>query len=212
MPLNHEGFYLATDFTWPVTYSYQVLTPGGLTSQEITVDVPMFENNSGAAILMARKLWIAALAPAMSVACSMIAADVRCWRGAPYWLDGGATPTFGAQFGLPASREHTPVVVMHTDRDDRYSRRRLFLAGAPRGWITDSLVNEEGAGELRTILHGLYGGLVGSIENAPMSWLIRYPEAVPDPTTGTRVTGFRVVSHLRLCHYTVPFPDYSFTL
>lgn len=198
------GMMPMTDFEWPVTYRYQIVSVGVAMEQEITVDVPLLKDHPDETRGLGRPLWIAGIAPAMSFTVAMLQCSVLIHRYKGAWLNGGAIPTFGSRFAVPSRAAETPVAVLHTDHDDKYSRRRFFFPGAPRNWVTDTRLNEEGAGELRSVLAGLYGGLKGSIENAPMDWLIYYPKIFRSPIGGLTAPGFRRVSWVRLCEYTIP--------
>lgn len=202
-----DKFIPLADLSWPVTVLWDISTPFGLAHLELTVDIPALTDKPLETEFVCTQLFSDAIAPAISFQCTLVAGANYVWKlGRAVDRD----PRFpgGTQPALAAPKGHGVAVVMHTGHTDRRARRRLILPGCPRGWIDNTgQVTEHGAGKLLTHLRGMFGGLNGSVENAPMAWLLAYPDAITDPLTGTKHPGFRRVEWLRLCSYTVPVPD-----
>lgn len=205
---NRDGFYPLSDFAWPVTYIFHMSVPWGLASVSLTLDVPSLEMNFEATAASVRPVWQGAIAPAISFLTSYVMGDGYCWKVGHY-VDGDDHPVIGEAASLPLGKDRGVAVVMQTGDADKAGRRRLILPTCPRSWADSSgQLTETGADEGLTYARGIFGGLNGSIENAPMQWLLPYANAYRDPVTGLTGPGFRPVTSLRLCSYTVPVPDY----
>lgn len=206
---TREGFYPVSDFAWPVTLLWRMSVPWGRADLQLTVDVPSLVDDPLATAHLVNAVWDAAVAPATSFLTTLIDGGSYLWK-----LGNGTTRdnTFpvGRNGIHPLGKEHGIALVMHSGDQDRSSRRRLILPAAPRSWVDSrGQLTATGAGEGLEWARGLYGGLNGSIENAPMTWLTPHADAILDPLTGFRYPGFRRVEYLRLCQYTVPVPDPS---
>lgn len=207
MPTN-DGFLRLSELTWPITYTYQIAVPWGYAKMELTVEAPFAENDGARTIALGVPLYEAAIAPAISFLTILLSGTAYAWKtGMSYDAVGSHPPGQTSIFAL--GKEHAPCAILLTGHSDKRGRRRLYFPACPRGWIDSrGQLNAEGAGSMRTHLHGMLGGLLGTIENAPFAWLLAYPDAIEEPLTGFKLPGFRPVTHVRLCQYTVPFPDF----
>jgi hypothetical protein len=203
-----DGFYSADELDWLLTFRFQVMGPYGSALQELTVEIPQLRDNGLATAKVGQMLWAFGVAPATSFLAMLYSYSCFVWPLKTYIKTENRRPA-GMQFHLPSRLDKTPCVVMHTNGDDRYSRRRLFFPAAPARWMdSDGMLNAEGAEKMRQTLMGLYGGLSQSVTGAPTEWWIRYPAVIPTEFPGIKKDGFRRVHHLRLCQLTIPAPDF----
>lgn len=206
---NRDGFLTLAELTWPVTYSWVMSVPWGHYTMSITVDYPDGVDDPVRTSKSVIPLWKAAIAPAISFLTSYVSGSGHLWKYGVS-VDGTGTFPVGENGIFPMGKEHGVAVVLHSGQADRYARRRLIFPTCPRAWIDDrGQLEDDGAGKMLTHLRGMFGGLHGSIENAPFSWLMAYPETVENPLGGPKQVGFRRVEWVRLCQYTVPCPDTS---
>jgi hypothetical protein len=178
----------------------------------LSVNAPQLENEPAASVELATQLWYAAIAPAISILTSCYQVDTYLWKMAALPVTTLPPTMRGIRTAIGTPRARTPVWVLHTDGDDNYSRRRFFWPSAPRGWIEDTKLNPEGAARMLDLARGMFAGLTGTIQGNPLGWLLMYPDEIQGPLAALRAPGFRPVSWVRVCSYTVPAPEPSLAL
>lgn len=202
-----RGYYELLELQWPVTFNWTMSVPWGFARMALTVEAPTLVNDPMATAHAVNQLWTAAIAPAISFLTTLVDGGAYLWKLGWSTSRDGTFPV-GMNGIFPAGPSHGVAVVMHSGHTDRAARRRLIFPTCPRAWIDDhGQLEHDGAGKMLTHLRGMFAGLNGTIENAPMAWLLPNPTAFHDPITGFGRVGFRSVEHLRLCSYTVPVPD-----
>lgn len=197
------------ELAWPVTYTLFMDTPAGETQQVVTVNVPQLEGNLEATRRLGPLLWSVLTAPAVVGDVRQYVSFANPWRvltvPAPYAGIEGR----GNLIGISSSRENTPQLVMMTGHNDSYGFRRLFLAGAPRGWSSGGLLTREGWEALLPHAAGCMLGLATPDLVSGLEWLIAYPNVLQPATSSLPGVAFRRVSHLRVCQHTDTAPGPS---
>lgn len=210
-PLRADSLHMLDlqDLAWPVTYQFWVDAPFGETQQTITVNVPQLEGNTEATKRLGSLLWSVLTAPA-------VVGDVRhylTWSTA--WNAGGLPTPFagiegrGNLVGFSASRANTPQIVQLTGHGDSYSKRRLFMGGAPDHWVHDGMLTRAGWEALLPHANGIMLGLATPDLVSGMELLIAYPNVLEASPTNLLGVAFRKVKHLRVCQHTDEAPGPS---
>lgn len=195
------------ELEWPVTYMYEVSAPWGLTRQELTVNVPALVDNFAATERLGLALWSLVTAPAVSGFVALQGLSWVPWRFGAAAPPSPTLPRFGDRIAVPASRDNSPQLVFLTGHGDKASRRRFFLPGAPREWVSEGLLTREGFEQLLPHASGMMLGLATPELGSGIEWLLVYPGEVqgnPDNPTGTC---FRRVKHVRVCWHVDRAPD-----
>lgn len=205
---NRDGFHTLAEVAWPCTYIYRLSVPWGYARMELTVNIPGLEGEVDWTRLMALDIWMHAIAPAMSFQVVTLQSSCFLWKLGI--AAAGPSLMYSGQNGIfPASRDHSPVAILLPQRTDYRGRTRLYFPAVPRGWIDElGQLNHDGAGAMRTHLHGMLGGLLGTVENAPCQWWNYVVDGDTDPLTGLPRVGFTPVEYVRLCSYTARYPDF----
>lgn len=203
-----DGFLRLDEVVWPLTYVYTIAVPWGYAKMEITVDAPALVDNLESTAATGLPIFNRAIAPAISFLCTHLTCDIWVWKRG-FAVDGGSLHPPGQNGIFPLGKSHGIVALMMSGHTDKRGKRRLYFPACPRSYIDSrGQLTDFGAGEMLTVLRGWYAGFSAGIENSSFRWLNVFPDAITEPLTGFKRPGFRDVTHVRLCQYTVPVPDY----
>jgi hypothetical protein len=200
----------ADEFNDPVSYKFDMRTPIGLISQELSVDIRYNVQNDVTIPRLGVELWRGVIATAINRDCSLDLVWYVRWRSAPLALP-HAPPLFthGDQVGATAPRHRTVVTVMHTGHSDNYASRRLYLPSTPANWQSAGLLNARGWDSLMVWAHGVKMGLAGLEIGGDLGHIIAYPFIIdPEPGNLGGVL-FRKVTHLKVMQFTDKAPEWT---
>jgi hypothetical protein len=194
-------------WAWPVSYRYHIDTPWGETTQELTVDVPIFAGDATSSQNLGLELWRRGVAVATTRHVALVVWETVVWRELPFPIVKPAGDVRGLLSGAASAQVDTPVVVFHTDHGDDLARRRFFLSGAPAAWVQDGLVTLGGrdAMEAWGIMMGCM--MSGDLTGAPCTQLLMYPGLLPPEIGNVTGVAFRRVRRYRGFHHTAKAPD-----
>lgn len=194
-------------YTWPVTWHYEMLAPWGLSSLDLTADIPLLANMPEAAKRFGVSLWSTAIAPAISKDVELAVVWTANWK-----VDTVPEPVpimgvRGLFPGAPTERDHAGQIVALTGHYDALGRRRLLLPGIPARWVRGGLLQPEAMERLQETARGMYMGLRPLFPNSRCRWLIAYVDAIDPELDNPYGVCFRDVTSVRVCHHTDRAPD-----
>lgn len=197
------------ELAWPITYTYFIATPWGETQQTLTVNVPQLEGQTEATKRLGQLLWGSFAATAAVGDVSMYLTWVTTWKayGVPQPVAG--VELRGNLIDLAAPQDETPQLVLLTGHDDDAGRRRLFLPGAPRSWVSGGFLTTAGWEALLPHAAGCLLGLAEPGLNSGLEWMIAYPNVLEASLTNLPGVAFRKVKHIRVCWHTDKAPGPS---
>ena len=198
-----------TDYTWPVTWRYEMVAPWGRTQLELSADVPMLADDGDASILFGRALWQLAIAPAICQQVELALVWTATWRNVSVPLPVPVVGFNGHRPGLLTSRADAGQLVLHTGHTDKLAQRRLLLPGIPRGWVDDGLLTPIGMESLVTHARGMYMGLQNISPNARCRWLIAYRYSTLWDIGNPYGVSLREVASVRVAHHTDKAPEHT---
>lgn len=195
--------------TWPITIRFHTEGTFGASQQELTVDAPGLLGSIEGSMLLGDELWRRLVATATCRDVELVRYETVMWKLAPTPFV--SIPLFGRGLlsDTPATREATPVLVMHTGHDDARARRSFFLYGAPADWSRDGVMTKAGLRAVEGWGQMALMGLCSHLTGSPFVWHLAYPEALPASAGNGNGVAFRRVEFLRCCWHTERAPDPS---
>lgn len=195
------------DLSNPLTWRFNLSTPFGITSQELTLDVPAIGDDLAAALMLGARVWTDHIASAITASCSLDFIELVRWKISPLPVL-GAAPARPFASHLPATGKfNSGLLVLHTGHKDSRARRRFFLPCMPRNWQTDNVLNDAGRKNLGDLSRILIMGLQVDVGGSPMRWLLPYPDSLEADIGNLRGVGFRDVRAVRVCDHCDKAPD-----
>lgn len=195
------------DLANPITYRYNLATSWGVSSQELTLDIPELAGLSAESIALGRRVWSDLIAVAISHVCQLSFLEMVRWKQGPAVILGATGAPAGASFLGGTAFENSGHLMLHTGFTDRFARRNLWVPNMVSTWQADGVLTDAGQ-------RGLYGlaavlsmgmGIVGI--GGPIQWLIAYPDVVDATPANLRGVAFRRVEWIRVMTYCGKAPD-----
>lgn len=210
MPTIHQlGLSEPEDFTWPCSYRYNLATAFGYTQLELSVELGLLNGLVEKSVTYGQRLWNEAIAPAINFLTVPLWMDYVIWRSSPATGIAGGLMNSGQVGGRTSGRNDCAVLILHTGENDRYSTRRLFLAGTPRDCVSSRMLTNTGWDHVTRWAHALAMSIVSYGPIAETGLLLMFPNVV-DPTPENLLgVGFRRVNYIRVCQYTDKAPEQS---
>lgn len=191
----------------PLTWRFNLSTPFGVTSQELTLDVPEIADNLAAAHALGRRIWTDLIASAITRRCTLDFQELVRWKISPL-PNLGATGGPTGSSNLPATNKfNSGCLVLHTGHTDSFARRRFFLPAMPAVWVVDGSLTPQGMTNLYRFSSIALMSFANAIGGSPMRWLIAYPDVGPVDIGNLRGVAFRTVEYVRVCKYCDKAPD-----
>ena len=197
------------DFAWPISYRFTHWLPWGKTQQVLTVDAPPLVNNPGASAAFGLELWRRVVAVATTGGCQLAAWETMTWKDSLAPAINVPPVTTGLLAGDALRRADTPVCMLCTSHGDDLDYRRIYLAGAPKRWVSDRKVTVGARDALEAWGTTLVLGLLKDVVSSPCELLIAYPELLVAQIGNPLGVAFRRVTHIVSMEYTARAPDLS---
>lgn len=197
------------DLTWPVTFRYVAAGGRGMTSWEISVDVPGFDGKVDETKALAVPLFSASIATAICTSVDLVWVDYIIHRNAPGAGILGGGFAGGRRFGTPAPREKSGVLSFNTEHGDKYGKRRHYLYGMPIDWQDENGLTSKGWDGAMGYAHLLTMGLSGHFGAGQMQMLLAYWDVVPRTVGNFYGVAFRRVVSYNVFEHTDKAPELS---
>jgi hypothetical protein len=191
-----------TGTTQPLTFRFMIDTPFGFTTQDLTLDIPTLPFTLEVMSRFAPSLWSTCFGSASSASVHCSIATVVNWKGTggfilsvPFVTQSGRVHT------TAASQDESGVLILHTGHTDNFARRRIYLAGMPRNWQFQGLLNGTGQSEIYNAVSRMYMAFKGTALANPYRWLIAYPRVVEAGETNLFGVAFRQPEYFRIANH-----------
>lgn len=208
--LGDLGLTGPTDWAWPVTFRYRVLTPGYPAWQELTLDIPQLEGNAAATSVLAKLLWSLTLAAASTRSVECDICELLAWRASVLPAIVPLPAPRGNRFGTASGQRDTATLLLMSGKPGRYARKKLFLCGHPEDWTDAGKLNRHGWEEVLAVARTLFMGLQAVPPEPQSTWLMAFPRVVDLSGSNIHGVGFAPVNFIRVCDYVGKPPDATF--
>lgn len=195
------------DLTNPLTFRYNMATSWGISSQELTCEVPELSNEIPPALAFGRRVWTDHIANAISRTAELSFIEMVKWKTTPLPFLGASGAPSGAVFGAGSARKDTATLVLHSGHADKFSRRKFFLPGSPAAWSVDGVLTQTGLDQLYALSAAMFMGMGAGLLGGPIVWLMAFPGAVDVTPANLRGVAFRRVEWVRIHSFTSEAPD-----
>ena len=191
----------------PVTFRYNLTTSWGITSQEITLDIPQLDNLIPESFAYAARLWTGAIATAISHNCELSFTEMVRWKSFAFPLVGASGRPQGQRPGAGTERKLSGVISMHSGFTGKYAKRPLYLPNLPIAWQDGGVLSETGRNGLYGLAATLFMGLNEILYTSPTAWLLAFPRLVTATPSNVSGVAFRRVQWIRIHSYCDKAPD-----
>lgn len=200
------------DLVWPITYRYVAQGGRGLTSWELTVDVPSLEGDRDHSIALGIPLFNNTIATAICTSIDLLYFDYVIHKFSPIPGISGSGGARGLRFGTPAPRTKTACLTFNTEHSDSYGRRQHYLYGMPFTWQDGDFLTGSGWSGAMGYAHLLATGMHSHFSSGSMQHLIAYFGVVPPAVGNFWGVGFRRVASYNVFQYVDKAPELSASL
>jgi hypothetical protein len=191
----------------PVTCRFNLATSWGISSQELTFEIPELTDKIPETFAWFNGLWAGYIARTMNHNCMLSFLEIVRWKSFAFPLVGASGAPAGRRPGPGTARNASGVVMMHTGHQDRYARRKLFLPNLPVAWQNNRVLNGVGISAIYDMCAEIWMGAHEPELETPTMWLLPYPRVLAASPSNVAGVAFRRVHSLRICTYCDNAPD-----